>query len=282
MVHADGVRGVLDVFREARVLEVVGAVAPPGRQRQRDVVEHLQCDRVEEPPWNDVAGERILLEPAAADGPPRERVVDLILGPERQQLGEVAGAHLRRRDRRRAVVARARFVDPLEAVQEEGPRPPVISRQHHRSPGRSAISVVVEIRERDVVRVGEEVVREEIPRRLVEVDRAAKRVGPRLGAQVRHAPLGVAEGGVERGGLDLEFLQRVGRRHVGRDHFAGVCRRRARHAVDGQVAPVAARAVHRVADDVRGLEGAVEPRRAGVRHAIGEADERVGIAVRCR
>ena len=109
-----------------------------------------------------------------------------------------------------------------------------------------------------------------------------QRVGAGLDAQVGDAPFGVAEAGVERGGLHLELLDDVGRRHVGGDDLAGVRGRGARHAVDRQVAAVAARAVHRVADDVGRLERPIEPGRAGVRDAGGEADQRVRIAVRRR
>ena len=103
----------------------------------------------------------------------------------------------------------------------------------------------------------------------------AQRVGARLDHQVGHATFGVPDAGVERRGLDLELLDDVGRRHVRSDDLAGVRRRRARHAVNRQVAAVAARAVHRVADDVRRLEGPVETRRARVGDAGREADERV-------
>ena len=64
-----------------------------------------------------------------------------------------------------------------------------------------------------------------------------------------------------------------------RDDLARVGRGRARHAVDRQVAAIAARAVHRVADDVRGFEGAVEPGRPGVGDASRQPDERVRVAV---
>ena len=87
------------------------------------------------------------------------------------------------------------------------------------------------------------------------------------------------DAGVERGGLHFEFLHDVRRRDVRRDDLAGVRGGGARHAVDRQVAAVAARAVHRVADDVRRLEGPIEPRRSGVGDAGGQADKRIGIAV---
>ena len=117
---------------------------------------------------------------------------------------------------------------------------------------------------------------------LREIGRARERVAARLDAQVGHASLGVAHRRVEGGRLHLELLDDVGRRHVRRDDLAGVRGGGARHAVDGQVAAVAARAVHRVADDVRRLEGTIEARRAGVGDAGGQADQVVRIAVRRR
>ena len=97
-----------------------------------------------------------------ADRPPRERVVDLVLRAERQQLREVAVPHLLGRHGRRAVVARPGFVDALEAVHEERLAAPVVAREHHRAARGSAVAVVGEIGQRDVVRVGEEVVGEQL------------------------------------------------------------------------------------------------------------------------
>ena len=132
----------------------------------RDVLERGARHRIDQVLRNDVAGKRIRLDAAAGDRPPRERVVDLVLRPERQQLREVAVAHLLGRHGRRAVVARPRFVDALEAVHEERPAPAVVAGQQHRPAGRAAVAVVGEVGERDVVGVGEEVVGEQPPRRL--------------------------------------------------------------------------------------------------------------------
>ena len=274
-----GVVRVLDVLGQRRVLEVARAVGVARGQRMRDVFERRARDRVDQALRDDVAGERILLEAAAGHRPARERVVDLILRPEREQFREVAGAHLLARHRRRAVVARTRLVDAFEPVHEEGSSAAVVAGQHHRPAGHAAIAVVGEVRERDVVGVGEEVVGEQALGRLGDVGRAAQRVGARLDHQVRDAALGVARRGVEGRRLDLELLHDVRRRHVRGDDLARVRGRGARHAVDRQVAAVAARAVHRVADDVRRLERPIEPGRAGVGDAGGEADERVRIAV---
>ena len=282
VVDADGVVRVLDLLRQRRVLEVARAVGIACRQRPAEVLERGPRHRVDQVLRDDVAQERILLEAAAANRAARERVVDLVLRPERQQLREVAGAHLLGRHRRRAVVARPRLVDALEAVHEEGAVAAVVAGQHHRTAGGAAVAVVVEVRQRDVVGVGEEVVGEERLRRLAEVDGAGELVGAGLDHEVGDAALGIARRGVERRGLDLELLDDVGRRHVGGDDLARVRRRRARDAVDGQVAAIAAGAVHRVADDVRRFERPVEPGGAGVGDARREADEGVGIAVRRR
>ena len=59
----------------------------------------------------------------------------------------------------------------------------------------------------------------------------------------------------------------------------GVRRGGARHAVDQQVAAVAARAVHGVPDDVRRLERPIQPLVTGVRQAGREPHDLVGIAV---
>jgi hypothetical protein len=139
--------------------------------------------------------------------------------------------------------------------------------------------VVVEVRQRNVVGVGEEVVGEQLLRRLGDVGAAPQLVRARLDRQVDHAAFGIARRRVEGRGLHLELLDDVGRRDVGGDDFVGVGGRGARHAVDRQVVAVAARTRHRVADDVRRLEGAIETRRTGGGDARGEADERIGIAV---
>ena len=275
VVDADRVVGVLDLLGERRVLEVARAVTVPGGRRQRDVVHDRARDGVDQVLRNDVAGKRILLEPPVGRRPPGERVVNLVLRPDREELGEIAAAHALGRHRRRAVVARPRFLDALEPVHEE--RPPVVLA--HGTAGDAAVAVIGEVRERDAVHVREEIVGEERRRRLGVVRGAPERVRAGLDRQVRHAALGIAEARVERRRLDLELLHEIRRRHVGRDDFAGVRGRGAGHAVDGQVAAVAARPVHRVADDVRGLEGTIEASRAGVGDAGRKADERVRIAV---
>ena len=282
VIDPDRVVRVLDVLRQRRVLEVARAVGIAGGQRMREILERRPRHGIDQVLRDDVAGERILLEAPVADGAPRERVVDLILRAERQQLREVAVAHLLGRHRRRAVVARPRLVDALEAVHEEGAAPAVVARQDHRPASGAAVAVVVEVGERNVVGVREKVVREQALRRLAEVHGPAQRIGPRLDHQVGHTTFGVPGAGVECRGLDLELLDKVGWRHVRSDDFAGVRRRRARHAVNGQVAAVAARAIHRVADDVRRLERPVETRRARVGDAGCQANERVGITVRRR
>ena len=282
VIDADGVGGVLDGFRQRRVLEVAGAIGRTGRLRHAEVLQRGARHRVDHARRNDVAGERIRHDAAARGHPSRERVVDLVLRAEREQLREITGAHLRARHRGRAVVARPRLVDPLEAVHEERPPPAVVARQQHGSADAAAVAVVGEVGERKVVGVGEEIVGEQALRRLREIGRARERIAARLDAQVGHASLGVAHRRVEGGRLHLELLDDVGWRHVRRDDLSGVRRGSARHAVDGQVAAVAARAVHRVPDDVRRLEGTIEAGRAGVGDAGGQADQVVRIAVRRR
>ncbi len=282
LIDADGVVRVLDVLGQRRLLEVVGAVRVARRGRPAEVLERGARHRVDQALRNDVAGERILLEAPVADGAARERVIDLVLRAERQQLREVAGAHPLGRHGRRAVVARPRLVDHLEAVHEEGLVPAVVAGQHHRTAGPRARPVVVEVRQRNVVGVGEEVVGEELLRRLGDVGRAAQLVRAGLDREVDDAAFGVAGGRVERRGLDLELLDDPRGRHVGGDDLVGVGGRGARDAVDRQVVAVAARAGHRVADDVRRLERTIETGRPGGGDARGQADERVGIAVRRR
>jgi hypothetical protein len=221
-------------------------------------------------------GERIAFDAAVRQQPRGEGVVDLVLRSERQQLREVAVAHPLGRHVRHAVVARPRLGNRLVAVHEERPVP------HDRAVGRHRPARVAELRQRDVVRVGEEVVREELRRGLHEIRRAAEGVGPRFEAEVRHAAFRVAEGGVEGRRLNLELLDDVLRRHERGGDLSRSGRGRARHAVDRDVAPVGARAVHRVADDVRRLEGAVEPGRTHERGAGRQADERERVAVRRR
>ncbi len=276
VVDADRVVGVLDLLGERRVLEVARAVTVPGGRRQRDVVHDRARDGVDQVLRNDVAGKRILLEPPVGRRPPGERVVNLVLRPDREELREIAAAHALGRHRRRAVVARPRFLDALEPVHEERP---VLA---HGTAGDAAVAVIGEVRERDAVHVREEIVGEERRRRLRVVRGAPQRVRAGLDRQVRHAALGIAEARVERRRLDLELLHEIRRGHVRGDDFAGVRGRRAGHAVDRQVAAVASRPVHRVADDVRGLEGTIEASRAGVGDAGRKADERVRIAVRRR
>ncbi len=259
--------------------KLLGTVSVAGRRRASEVLERRARDRVDQILGNDVAGERVLLEPSAANRAPRERVVNLVLRSKREQLREIAVAHLLGRHGRRAVVARPRLVDALESIHEERLAAAVIAGKDDRAAGHPAVAVVAERRQRDVVGVGEEVVGKELARRFGNVDRAAQPVGAGLDHQVRHATFGVAGGGVEGRSLDLEFLNDVGRWDVGRDDLTRVGGSRARHAVDRQIAAVASRPIHRVADDVRGLEGSVEAPGPGVSDASGQADEGIGITV---
>jgi hypothetical protein len=281
MVDANGVRCVLGLLFHFRTLVVVRAVGIASRSRMADVLEHLQRDRIHQLARNHVVGERVLLEAAAANRAARERVEDLVLGAERQQLREVAVAHLLARDRRRAVVSRPRLGKRLVAVDEERLVPPVVEAgDYDRTAGDRGPPRVAEVRERNVVRVGEEVVGPQTFGRLDEVSLARELVGSGLQHEVRHAAFGVAEAGVERRRLYLELLDQALRRHERGGDLSRIRGGGARQAVDRHVAAVRAHAVHRVADDVGGLEGTIEAGRSHERGAGGEADERIRIAVR--
>ena len=151
--------------------------------------------------------------------------------------------------------------------------------RHDRTERAGRPSRVAELGERNVVHVGEVVVREHRARRFHEVALAVKLIRARLEHEVRDAPFGVAERRVERGRLHPELLDQPLRRYVSRGDLAGIGRRRARDAVDRDVAAVGAGPVHRVADDVRRLEGPVEPGRPQERRAGRQADERVRVAM---
>ena len=94
--------GVVRLERHrGRILEVQLAVLRARLIRQGEVLENLLRNRVDQSGRDDVPGERVTCEPPCLcrmrSG--RERVVDLILRSEREQIGEVAVAHLRGRHR---------------------------------------------------------------------------------------------------------------------------------------------------------------------------------------
>ena len=111
------------------------------------------------------------------------------------------------------------------------------------------------------------------------IRRTVQRIRAGLDADAGDAAFRVAELRVERRRLHLELLNNIGRRHIAGDNFVGVRRRRAGRAVNRQIAAVAARAVNRVADDMRRLERAIQPLRTGMCDAGRRADKRLRIAV---
>ena len=128
-------------------------------------------------------------------------------------------------------------------------------------------------------RVSEKVVGGHPSRLGPEVGRAVKVVGAGLDEDARDAALGVSELGVEGRGLHLELLGDVARRDVRGDDLVAVGGRGARRAVNQKVAADAADAVHRVAGDVRRLEGAIQSGAARIGDTGRESDQRVRIAV---
>ncbi len=201
---------------------VAGGVDVAGLVGQRVVLQHVERDRVEQVLRDHVARERIAGDDAVHQ-PRRVGVVDLGAGGE--QLGEVAVAHPLGRHRRRERLDRVvlqPLVRPHEegAVLEDGPAE------------RAAEAVVVAGRDRAAAGVGGEQVGRA---RVVAVEvggGAAQHVGAALQRQVHRAGAGVADLRVVGRGLDLEFLDGVGRRldaDAGPGHdVAG--------AVDGEVA----------------------------------------------
>ena len=178
------------------------------------------------------------------------------------------------------VETRAHVLDVLEAEHEERPVLPAVQpRNAERAAEREAGPVRRALDDGLAAGLPEEVVRPPLVRLREVVGRAAEAVRPRLDADARDPALGVAELGVERRRLHLEFLHEVGGRHVGRDDLVGVRRGGARRAVNQQVAAVAARALEGVADDVRRLVRPIQPLAARVRQARRETHDLVGIAV---
>ncbi len=114
VIDAAGRRVVRLERHRGRVLIVLLAVGRARLVRQREVLEDVLRDRAIMPggmmlPGN---GSRTKRPGRRRARPRRERVVDLVLRAEREQLREVAGAHLRRRHRhdvRRRDLERVRF-----------------------------------------------------------------------------------------------------------------------------------------------------------------------------
>ena len=92
VIDASGGRVVGLERHRRRVLEVLLAVGRARLVGQREVLEDVLARPGRSSGGDDVAGERIAREPARLRRmrPDRERVVDLILRPEREQIREVA------------------------------------------------------------------------------------------------------------------------------------------------------------------------------------------------
>ncbi len=266
---------VVGRLRHGRVVDVAGQARVLG---QGVVVEDRLRDGADPVGRDDVAGERLPDELRAA-GDAGERVVDRDV---RRVGGEVPVAQRLGRDPGvgGGVEARADVLDALVADRDEGLVPPVVEARDANGTGEAEAGPV-----RGGVRLGlasrvpEEVVRRHALRLGEVVDRAVVAVRPRLDAHAGDAALGVAELGVEGGRLHLELLHHVGGRDVARDDLVLVRGGGARHAVDEEVAAVAARAVVGVPDDVGRLVRPVQPLVTRVGEAGREAHDLVGVAV---
>ena len=85
-----------------------------------------------------------------------------------------------------------------------------------------------------------------------------KGVGSGFKQNVGNATFGLSIAGIKTGGLNFEFLDGIGGRHVRRDHFIRVGGSRAGCAIDRDVHAVGARSVDRIPYDVRRLEGTIQ------------------------
>ena len=263
-------------LRQRRVVDVPGEA---GALWQGVVVEDRSRHGADPVGRNDVAREGLADELPAAAGDAGQRVVDLDV---RRVRGEVAVAQGLGRDPRvgRGVEARADVLDALVADREEGLVPPVVeTRDANRSGEAEAGPVRRGIGALLASRVAEVVVRGQALRLGEVVDRAVVAVRPGLDAHAGDAALGIAELRVESRRLDPELLNHVGGRDVGRDDLVLVGGGGARHAVDQEVAAVAARAVIGVPDDVGRLVRPVQPLVTRVGEAGREAHDLVRIAV---
>ncbi len=226
--------GVVGLERHRRrVLEVLLTIGRGRLVWQRKVLEDSLRDGVDQSGRDDVSGEGIAGEPPRLRRvrPDRERVVDLILRSEREQIREVPDAHLRRRHRhdiRRGDLEGVR----LDIREVEGP-----IRLDGASHG-AAEPVVLVVALRPVGALVEEVLRVERGATIPLVHLPPEGVGPALGHEVDHGAHRVANCRVVGGRMDLELLDRRRRRAI-RDAVVGDVR----DAVDREVVLLLADAV---------------------------------------
>ena len=275
LIDAAGQAVVIRRFRQLRVGDVAGQARV---LRLAVVLEDLLRHGADPVRRNHVARER-LADKRAPDRNAGQRIINRDV---RRVGREVAVAQ--RLGRHPAVAAgvepRADVLDVLEPEHEERPvLPAVHPGDAERAANREAGPVRGALDDGLAAGLPEEVVRPPLVRLREVVRRPAETVGARLDADARDAALRVAELGVERRRLHLEFLHEIRGRDVGRDHFVRVRRGGARRAVNQQVAAVAARALVGVADDVRRLVGAVQPLTSRVGQARRQAHDLVRVAV---
>ncbi len=218
--------GVVRLIRHRRrVLVILLAVRRARLVREREVLENLLRRRVDQALRDDVAGEWIADEPPRCRGTRarRERVVDLVLRTEREQIGKVAVAHL---GRRHGQDIGGRHLERVRLDVGKVERPVCPDR-----PADGAAETIVFVFPLGTVgRLVEVVGRVECRTAEPFVPLPAQRVRAALRHQVHDGSHRVPNGGVVRRRVDLEFLDRCRGRAVGHAIVGHVG-----HAVDREV-----------------------------------------------